>query len=91
MKGTLQYVAFCVWLNLPTTQETWVQSLGQENPLEGAWQPTPVFLPGVSHGQRSRAGYSPWGRTEPDTTERLSMHMCVILGSDFFQNTALVC
>ena len=28
----------------------------------GAWQPTPVFLPGESHGQRSLGGYSPWGR-----------------------------
>ena len=36
------------------------------------WQPTPVFMPGESHGQRSLAGYSPWGRTESDTTERLS-------------------
>ena len=37
-----------------------------------AWQPTPVFLPGESHGQRSLAGYSPWNRKELDTTERLS-------------------
>ena len=35
------------------------------------WQPTPVFLPGESHGQRSLAGYSPRGRTESDTAERL--------------------
>ena len=35
------------------------------------WQPTPVFLPGESHGQRSLAGYSPWGRKESDRTERL--------------------
>ena len=34
-----------------------------------AWQPTPVFLPGEAHGQRSLAGCSPLGRTEPDTTE----------------------
>ena len=34
-----------------------------------AWRPTPVFLPGESHGQRSLAGYSPWGRSESDTTE----------------------
>ena len=34
-----------------------------------AWQPTPVFLPGESHGQRSLVGYSLWGRTESDTTE----------------------
>ena len=33
------------------------------------WQPTPVFLPGKFHGQRSLAGYSPWGHKEPDTTE----------------------
>ena len=34
------------------------------------WQPTPVFLPGESHGQRSLVGYSPWGSKEPDTIER---------------------
>ena len=33
------------------------------------WQPVPVFLPGESHGQRSLAGYSPWGRKELDVTE----------------------
>ena len=35
------------------------------------WQPTQVFLPGKSHGQRSLAGYSPWGHKESDITERL--------------------
>ena len=34
--------------NPPARQETWVQSLGWEDPLEEAWQPTPVFLPGES-------------------------------------------
>ena len=33
------------------------------------WLPTPVFLPGKSHGQRSLVGYSLWGRKESDTTE----------------------
>ena len=33
------------------------------------WQPTPVFLPGKSHGQSSLAGYSPWGRKGSDLTE----------------------
>ena len=33
------------------------------------WQPTPVFLPGEFHGQRSLEGYSPWGRKESDMTE----------------------
>ena len=39
------------------------------------WQPTPVFLPGESHGQRSLANNSLWGHKESDTTERLS-HTC---------------
>ena len=36
------------------------------------WQPTPVFLPGESHGEKSLEGYSPWGCKESDTTERLT-------------------
>ena len=39
-----------------------------------AWQTTPIFLPGESHGQRSLVGCSPWGREESDTTERLHFH-----------------
>ena len=42
-------------------------------PGERKWQPTLVFLPGESHGQRSLVGYSPWGRKESDTTECLSL------------------
>ena len=38
------------------------------------WHTTPVLLPGKSHGQRSLIGYSPWGRKEWDTTERLHFH-----------------
>ena len=38
-------------------------------PWRRAWQPTPLLLPGESHGQRSLAGYSPQGRKELDTTE----------------------
>ena len=37
-------------------------------PWRRKWQPTPVFLPGESHGQRSLVGYSLWGLTELDTT-----------------------
>ena len=37
-------------------------------PWRRKWQPTAVFLPGESHGQRSLAVYSPWGRKESDTT-----------------------
>ena len=36
-----------------------------------AWQPTPVFLPGDSHGERSLVGYGPWGCKELDITEGL--------------------
>ena len=38
------------------------------------WHPTPVLLPGKSHGRRSPVGYSPWGRWGSDTTERLYFH-----------------
>ena len=36
-------------------------------PCSRKWQPAPVFLPGKSHGQRSLAGYSPWGCKELNT------------------------
>ena len=39
------------------------------------WHPTPVLLPGKSHGRRSLVGCSPWGRQESDTTERLHFHV----------------
>ena len=42
------------------------------------WQPTPVFLPGESHGWGSLVGYSPWGRKELDMTEQLH---CVLLST----------
>ena len=49
-------------------------SLGREgSPQRRKWQPTPVFLPGKFHGQRSLAGYSPWGCKELDTTEPLTL------------------
>ena len=38
------------------------------------WHPTPVLLPGKSHGWRSLVGCSPWGREESDTTEQLHFH-----------------
>ena len=37
------------------------------------WQPTPIFLPGESRGQRSLAGYSPWSHKESDMTEATSL------------------
>ena len=52
-------------------QETWVQSLGQEDSLENGMATTSVFLPGEFHGQRSLVGYSPWGHKELDKAEWL--------------------
>ena len=52
----------------------WVRPLGwEENPWRRKWQPTPVSLPGESHGQRSLADYSPRCRKELDTTEQLPL------------------
>ena len=52
--------------------DPWIRKL----PWRRAWQPTPVFLPGESHGQRSLADYSPWGHKGSDKTEQLSMCAC---------------
>ena len=62
------------------TQEIWVLSLGWEDPLERIFwagvekQPTPVFLLGESHGQRSLVGYSSWSYKESDMTEHTHTH-----------------
>ena len=61
--------------NPPAIQETWVQSLGGEDPLEKGMVPTPVLLPREFHGQRNLAGYSPCGRKESDTTEGLTCYI----------------
>ena len=58
--------------NLPATQKTWVPSLCRGDPLEKGMATPPVFLPGESHGQRSLAGYSPWGRKKSDMIKQLS-------------------
>ena len=49
-------------------KEKLVQSFGQEDLWKRAGQPTPVFLPGESHGQRILGCYSPWGRKETVAT-----------------------
>ena len=46
--------------------------------MRRAWQTTPVFLPGESHGQRGIMGYSPWGHKESDMTEQLSLSLSYI-------------
>ena len=61
--------------NVPAMWETQVRSLCWEDPLEKEWLPTPVFLPGESHRQRSLVGYSPWGCKMLDTTEQLPLSL----------------
>ena len=51
---------------LPAMRETWGECPGGEDLLE----PTPVFLPGESHGRTNLVGYSPQGRKESDMTEQ---------------------
>ena len=63
--GTRAFPGGSVVKNLPTMQEmqeTQLQSLGWEDLLEKEIEPTQVFLPGKSHGQRSLAGYSLWAQ-----------------------------
>ena len=69
---------------LLTTRDTRVRSLGWEDPGRRKWQPTPVLLPGKSHGRRSLVDYNPWDRKELDMTERLHFHL-VSFGYDTLQ------
>ena len=59
---------------LPAMRETWLRSLSWEDLWRRKWQPTPVFLPGESHGGKSLVGYSLRGHKESDTTELLHFH-----------------
>ena len=52
--------------NLPAKQNTGFDSWVGKIPWRRKWQPTPVFLPGKYHGQRSLAGCSLWGLRESD-------------------------
>ena len=60
------------WLtvkSLPARQQTWVLSLGWEDPLEKRMATYPVFFPGEFYGQRSLAGCNPWDHKQSDVTE----------------------
>ena len=65
--GCAMVMAMVLAINLCRTPgfEHWVRKI----PWSRKWQSTPAFLPGDPHGQRSPAGYSPWGHKESDTTE----------------------
>ena len=76
---TVNYTA--QWVkNLPAVQETWVQILGWEDPLEKEMATHSSILAWRIHGQRSLAGYSPWVHKHLDTTERpaLSRHFHIM-------------
>ena len=62
--------------NPPKMQETWVQCLGREDPLEEGMTTHSIQYACLEnpHGKSSLEGYSPWGCKELDTTEQLSMH-----------------
>ena len=65
--------------NLLAVWETWDRSLGGKIPWRREWHPTPVFLPGESHGQGILVGYSPWSHKELDTAEKLTLTIPDIL------------
>ena len=58
--------------SLPAMQETWVSPWVRNIPWSRKWHPTPVLLPGKSHGWRGLMGCSPRGRKQSDTTELLT-------------------
>ena len=69
-----------IYMFFLVAQTTWNWSLVQEDPWRREWLPTPIFLPGEFHWQRSLVDYSPWGYKESDTTEWLTLsfiYVCV--------------
>ena len=74
----LRRQSVCLQCRIPGF-DPWVRKI----PWRRKWQSTLALLPGKSHGQRSLIGYSPWGRKESDTIERLHFH--------FFSFSRVVC
>ena len=78
LKGTVRVMGISKWLSGKESVcqrrrygfDPWVRKI----PWRRKWQPTPVFLHGKSHGERSLKGYSPQSHKESDTTERAHMH-----------------
>jgi len=81
--------AWCAAIHGVAKNQTWLSDWSELNwteiPFWGRkWQPTPVFLPGKSHGRRSLEGYSPWGCKESDMTEATSLtYLNTILSSRY--------
>ena len=63
--------------NTPANAREVGSVLSGEDPWRRKWQATLVILPGELHGQRSLAGYSPWGLKESDTTESTTECTCM--------------
>ena len=61
--------------NPPAMWETGLDPWGRKTAGRRAWQPTPGFMPGEPHGQRSLAGYSPWGCREWDAIGRPTLSL----------------
>ena len=74
----LSFPAGAVVKNLPAnagdSRDTVLIPVLGKIPWKRQWQPTTIFLPREFHGQRTLAGYSPWGCKESDTTEQLTQH-----------------
>ena len=68
------FPAFCMNLILNNKQHQSITKGEIEHGWRRQWQPTPVLLPGKSHGRRRLVGCSPWGCKELDMTERLAFH-----------------
>ena len=69
-RGLPEWLRICLQCGSPGF-DPWVRKI----PWRREWQPTPVFLPGESQGQRSLGGYSPWGGKELDTTKQLTLSL----------------
>ena len=63
--------------NLPVLKQTWFNLCVGKTPWRRKWLPTPVFLPGEFHGERSLVGYSPWGHKESDMTFLKSIELAI--------------
>ena len=75
MTNKKTWVFAWIWSLLTSYAAQW-EDIGKASALlqRRRWHPTPVLLPGNSHGWRSLVGCSPWGHEESDTTERLHFH-----------------
>ena len=74
LTGAAAFQPWTLLLHESESENRLVKSLSSVPLRRRQWHPTPVLLPGKSHGRRSLEGWSPWGRWGSDTTERLHFH-----------------